>query len=205
MNIINKWYKNYIENIALETIEWIKLDSNELDTFLENNYLDREVWEYVHDKNANSLYPTLLGMNYLNIYSPLNDKEYSFLLGIVKNNIGKKTIVAATIYLDQYYIFINQEKPITYISTMEVNSYFRNRGIYKQMCKELINYINLKQHIITTKQTEMGAKCNVFNILKNILTSNNFNNYIFEDNYSLIHSELHDAICSKEKSLKRTF
>lgn len=203
MENINKWCNDYIKNVDLEKIQWIKLNSAELDTFLENNYLDKGVWEYVLDENANSLYPTLLGMNYLNINSPINDKEYSFLLGIIDNNIGKKTIVAATIYLDEHFIFTEQKKPVTYISTMEVNSYFRNRGIYKKMCEVLTSYVNCNQHIVTTKQTEMGAQYNVFKILSNTLASNGFQNYIFEDNYGMINSELHDIICPKQKVLKK--
>ena len=203
MKYISKWYNDYIKNIDLEKIEWIKLNSSELDIFLKNNYLDKDVWEYVHDENANKLYPTLLGMNYLNLNNPLNDRDSSFLLGIAENSIGKKTVVAATIYLYEYFIFADQEKPVTYISTIEVNSYFRNKGIYKKMCEVLINYINLNQHIVTTRQTEMGAKCNVFRILKNTLLSNGFQNCIFEDNHDMINSELHNVICSKSKTLKK--
>ena len=90
MENIHRWINNYIKNVNLDEIEWIKFNATELDTFLEDNYLDKEEWEYVHDENACSLYPTLLGMNYLNINSPINDKDYSFLLGIVDNCIGKK-------------------------------------------------------------------------------------------------------------------
>jgi len=203
MENIHKWINNYIKNINLDEIEWIMLNATELDAFLEDNYLDKEEWEYVHDENANSLYPTLLGMNYLNINSPINDKEYSFLLGIVNNNIGKKTIVAATIYLDEYFIFTDQERPVTYISTMEVNSFFRKRGIFKKMCEILINFVNPNQHIVTTKQTEMGLMCKTFDTLQRILISNSFMNSIFEDNNGMIHSELHDIICSKRKVLKK--
>ena len=203
MENIHKWINNYIKNVNLDEIEWIKLNATELDTFLENNYLDKEEWEYVHDENANSLYPTLLGMNYLNINNPINDKEYSFLLGIVDNNIGKKTIVAATIYLDEYFIFTDQEKPVTYVSTMEVNSFFRKKGIFKLMCKEFINFINPNQHMVTTKQTEMGLMCKTFDTLQRTLISNGFMNSIFEDNYGMIKSELHDIVCSKRKVLKK--
>ena len=203
MDNINKWYNDYIKNVDLEKIQWIKFNANELDAFLENNYLDREVWEYVHDKNASSIFPTLLGMNYLSTNSSMNNKEYSFLLGIVDNNIGKKTVVAAAIYLDEYIIFTDQEIPVTYISTLEVNSFFRNKGIYKKMCEVLINFINPDQHIVITKQTEMGAKCHVFDILRNTLISNEFHNCIFEDNHGIIHSKLHDIICSKHKVLTK--
>ena len=200
---IKKWINNFIKNVNLEKIEWIKLNATELDAFLENNYLDKDEWEYVHDENANSLYPTLLGMNYLNINSPINDKEYSFLLGIVDNCIGKKTIVAATVYLYEHLIFTDQDRPVTYISTMEVNSYFRNMGIYKKMCEELFKHIKHEQHIVTTRQSDMGLKCHVLSSLKEILISMGFQNSIFEDNDGLIKSELHDVICGKQKVLRK--
>ena len=203
MDNMNRWYNHYIKNIALEKIEWIKLNSTELYMFLKNNYLDKEVWKYVYDEKANTIYPTPLGMNYLNFDNPINNKNYSFLLGIVENNIGKKTIVAATIYLDKCFMFTNHGIPVTYISTMEVNSYFRNKGIYKKMCEALINFINLNQHIVTTEQTDMGAKCNVFNILKNTLLSNGFHNCILEDNHNMINLELHDIIRSRQNVLSK--
>lgn len=203
MEKIKKWINEYIENINLEKIKWIKLNSDELNDFFCENYLDKNVWEYVCGKNINSLYPTILGMNYLNLNDTINNKTSSFLLGVVDNNIGKKTIVCATIYLDEYFIFKNQEIPVTYISTMEVNSYFRNRGIYKQMCKILINFINENQHIISTPQTEMGKKYNVLEILKKELEKANFKKYIFEDKNHLTNLKLKDAICSNQKVLKK--
>ena len=95
-------------------------------------------------------------------------------------------------------MFEEQEVPVTYISSMEVNSYFRNRGLYKKMCEVLINFINPNQHIITTKESKLGIKYNTFNILKNTLVSNGFEKSIFEDNNGLINSELHDVVCSKK-------
>lgn len=203
MEKANKWISEYIENINLEKIEWIKLNSSELNNFIRENYLDEDTWQYVRDENVNSLYPTLLGMHYLNLDNSINKRAYSFLLGIVDNNIGKKTIVGATIYLDEYFIFTDQESPLTYISTMEVNSYFRNRGIYKKMCEVLIKFVNQNQHIITTMQSEIGLKCHVFEILKKELEKSGFKNYIFEDSYHLINSKLHNIICSKQKVLKK--
>ena len=208
MDNINKWYNNYIKNIDLKKIEWIKLNSSELADFFDNNYYDKEVCEYVYDQNANSLHPTLLGMSYLNFnssrYVNYKKQQYSFLLGIANNTIDKKTVVAATIYLDEYFIFTDQEIPVTYISTMEVNSYFRNRGIYKMMCEELFKHINHEQHIVTSTQSDMGLKCNTFNTLKEKLMCMGFQNRIFEDNDGLIKSELYNIICSRQKVLTKT-
>lgn len=194
----NRWFSGYIKNLDLEKIEWIKLNCDDLDSFLEQNYLDKNGWEYVYDDGANNIYPILLGMTYLNFNSTINNKSYSFLLGVVNNNINKKTVVCATIYIDEYFMFEEQELPVTYISSMEVNSYFRNRGLYKKMCEVLINFINPNQHIITTKESKLGIKYNTFNILKEILMSNGFEKNIFEDNNGLINSELYEVVCSKK-------
>ena len=204
MDNMNRLYNNYIKTINLQNVEWIKLNSLELDNFFDNNYYDKRVCEYVHDQNATSWCPTLLGMHYLNFESSrYENQQYSFLLGIVNNSIGKKTVVAATVYLDEYLIFTDQEIPVTYISTMEVNSYFRNMGIYKKMCEELFKHINREQHIVTTKQSDMGLRCHVFSTLKEILIRMGFQNSIFEDNDELIKSELYDVICSKQKVLRK--
>ena len=200
---LEKWENEYIKNIDIEKIEWVNLNKEELGEFFDQNYLDKDVWQYVRDKNANKLYPTLLGMTYLNLNNPLDSQEYNYLLGVVNNNILKKTILCATIYLNKYYLFTNQEYPVTYISIMEVNSYFRNMGIYKMMCKELINFINLEQHILTSTESIKGKKIGTFKILKDILINKGFNNYILENNYSIINSNLEELVCTKPKVLKK--
>ena len=48
--------------------------------FFKKNYLDKELCEYIHDEDLNSIYSTLLGMHYLNLYSPKIEEKYSFLL-----------------------------------------------------------------------------------------------------------------------------
>lgn len=202
MQDIEKWINEYIKNINLEKIEWIQLNSVELNEFIEKNYLDRKLWEYVHDKNENSIYKKLLGMCYLNFSSPKNAKKYNFLLGIVNNNIDKKTIVCSIIYLDEYFMFTNQKEPVTYISTIEVNSYFRNQGIYKRMCDILFDFINKNQHIIISKQSELGKKCKVYDILIETAIKKEFDKYIFEANDDLSNSEIYDILCLKQKTLR---
>ena len=86
---------------------------------------------------------------------------------------------------------------------MEVNSFFRKIEIFKKTCKMLINFVNPNQHIVTIKQTEMGLVCKTFDTLSNILMYNGFDNYILEENYGMIYSELHDIVCSKRKVLKK--
>lgn len=207
---IDKWVKEYIEGVDLKKIKWIKLNATELKKFFDENYYDEENCEYVHDMNTNKL----LGMSFLNFQSynyisfhcTENEQTFNYLLGIVGNNIGKQTIVGAIIYLDNYLMFNDQDKPFTYISTIEVNSYFRNKGIFKKMCEVFFDYVNLDQYILTSEQTEMGRKCNVFGILKDILISKGFQKNVVEDDHQKTTLEIHDAIFTKQtgKVLKRT-
>ena len=194
----NRWVNNYIKNVDLKTIKWIKFSSSEYDKFIQDNYLDKKVWEYVLNKESSG--STLFGMAYLNVNHDFNSRN-SYLLGIVDNNIGKKTIVAATIYDENCFLYNGQVKPVTYIISMEVNSYFRKQGIYKNMCDELINFIDPCQPIVTTKESDMGLICNTFELLKSSLTKKGFSLPIVIDNRYFVNTELYDLICSKEKRL----
>ena len=196
-----RFEKDYIEDVKLSKIKWVSLDAEGLEDFFRDNYLYLKKGEWVlSDKQ--SYRPIVFGMHYLSLYSPQDYYgKFNFLLGTVKNNRGKRTIVASAQYLNDYYIFREQKKPLTYISSMEVNSYFRNKGIYKKMCKELASHIRPDQHIVTSRESEMGAKCHTFEILERKLIENGFENQIFEDDSSTLTQEFQDLICSDEKVL----
>lgn len=197
MKKFEKWEHEYIENLDLSKIEWIKLSMKELRRFLYDNYFDLEESHYVFDKGSSSV---PLGLHYLH-FNFINDR-YSFLLGVVKNNIGKKTIVADIVFLDNEFLFYDQKEPITYISTLEVNSYFRNKGIFKKMCEVLIDFINPNQDIVSTKESEDGRKCQVLKILEEALKKNGFEKEIFLDDY-FTNDELHEKLCGSKKVLSK--
>ena len=202
MNINNKWVSDYIENINLAEIEWIKLDVDELTRFYQENYLDMDEWKYITSDISDGYVCSPLGLRYLHFN--YNKTEYKFLLGIVNNNIGKKTIVAAMVYLENYYMFVEQIQPLIYISSLEVNSYFWNNGIYKRMCEEIINFINPNQHIILSMESDMGRKYETGRIFKEILMKNGFKRTIWIDTFSIYsNKELYDIVCSKSKVLEK--
>ena len=80
MNNINKWYNDYIKNANLEKIQWIKFNSNELDTFLENNLY---VWK-IFNKKTNKYIGTIASKNKLKIKYPLTNYE----LGLCATKAG---------------------------------------------------------------------------------------------------------------------
>lgn len=125
------------------------------------------------------------------------------MLGVVDNSIDKKTIICSIVYLDRYFIFVKQQEPLTYVSTVEVNSFFRNQGVYKKMCDIFFDFINPNQHILTSRQSEMGKKCKVYEILKKAAIKKSFEKCILEDNYGLSNLELEQMVCYKQKLLKK--
>ena len=114
--------------------------------------------------------------NYRNVNT--HDKEKRYLLGITTNNKGTKTILSVMNYSDKYYVFEDQVEPITYINTIETNSYYKNKGLYKSLVKNMIRFINPNQHILTTLESDEGKLCSTHKILCEILKENGFNKTI---------------------------
>lgn len=196
-----KWIKQYIDDIDISKIEWIKLDMNGLMSFYENNYLDNDTWNYVINEEMVSCFCSPIGLRYLSF--DYDAEDYNFLLGVVNNNIGKKTIVAAMVYLDNYYLFTEQNRPLTYISSVEVNSYFWNRGIYTEMCEIAFNYMEFNQHIMMSAESDMGMECGIFRKFRDIFIDNGFENYIWmnDESHDLM-MEVYNVLCGKKRGLK---
>lgn len=190
-----KWLHNYIDNVDISNIKWLKLNPDELRSFLNNNYYDEKEGIYVIDDDLNVPF----GLYYL----PFNflDDKYDYLLGVADNNAGKKTIVAAMVYDEDLYLFEEQCVPVTYISTVEVNSYFRNNGIYKRMCDEFVKIFNSDQYLVISKESEMGKLCGVVKNLDKVLYSNGFSNKCFVDDYLFDNSQFRSLICNNNNAL----
>lgn len=180
MDLLKKWEREYINNLNINNIEWIKLDKNELEKFLLDNYYDSDFSCYVLSDDG--FFGVPIGLNYLSFEYGNRYSNYNFILGVIDNNINKKTIVAVIIYIDKYYLFTEQTLPITYISSVEVNSYFRNKGILTEMTEELINFINPNQDILVSEESELGRRCGVYSKIRNNLFNKGFTNYIWIDN-----------------------
>lgn len=103
-----KWETEYIKNIDLTKIKWIKLNGEDLIKYIDLNYLDKKTWSYVLNEKVSSVFASPLGLKYLNIN--MENSNYNFLLGVVQNNIGKNTIVADICYINDYYYLITKKK-----------------------------------------------------------------------------------------------
>ena len=166
--------------------------------FFDNNYFDMSNYSFVFDK-GNLDVP--IGMHYIE-FTEMPGLKY--ILGVINNNIDKKTIVAALGYVDDYLLFNDQKEFITYISTVEVNRYFRNMGL----CKELIDrasllFININQNILISELSEMGRLSHVDKIFVNTLTSYGFDKDFRSDNYNFDVRKYHEFIRKDKHKVKK--
>ena len=52
--IFNKWKSEYIDDVDLDNIEYLNLTPNELNKFLNDNYLDKSIFGYVSSQEFSS-------------------------------------------------------------------------------------------------------------------------------------------------------
>ena len=191
-NDIYKWIREYTLGIDISNIEWMLLDNNETRQFFEDNYLDSETWNYATDDLIDH---KPVGLHYLSFNRDCVNMKH--LIGVCKNMIGKKTIIACITYVDDYRIFCDQGKPLTYLITAEVNKYFRNKGLSKVLFDAFAKVINPDLHLLSTPESEMGSECHVFETLRQSLLNNGFDKSITIDDHTdyISSREYHDIIC----------
>lgn len=67
----------------------------------------------------------------------------------------------------------------------ETNFYFQNKGIYKKLCDEIINFIPHDQHILVSNESELGRLCHTTELLKTSLIKKEFDKEIFSESFPL--------------------
>lgn len=170
----DKWKQNYIENLDLQNITWLTLEKDDFLEFINQNYFDEELGEYVIGEDPEIPF----GMHYV---ADIQNQSTKYLLGIVPNSIQKFTIVAACMYQENYHFFTNQTTPTTYIVTAETNQYFRRMGLYHQLCDAISQTINPQIPVVCSNESEEGKICHTFQTLKETLEKNGFKNLIIAE------------------------
>ena len=168
---INEVYKNYIEGIDISKIEYVNLTNEELMKFYKDNYYDSKNGTLAETYDDSLGWSSPIGMYYLNFRSMPGMK---YILGIVPNNINKKTIVSALVYCDEYKITSEQKEYITYLSTVETNMYFRNRGLHNDLIKNVFKFINHNQNILISEISNIGKSCHVYDTFVKTFRNNGF-------------------------------
>ena len=126
MVVNDKWYKDYIAGINIRNVEYLNFTNDELLNFYIKNYYDIKTGEFVSSFDDSIEWLSPIGMYFLNFEKMIGMK---YVLGITDNLINKKTIVSALCYIDDFVLFFEQIKYLTYLSTTETN-FFLGEVVY---------------------------------------------------------------------------
>lgn len=169
---LKEWLSDYIVPLDSD-ITWLNLTNEEYQEFLKENYVDSDnnnvMWSV-------SWLPTVLGMYYLNFF---NTTGFNYLIGVIPNKIGKKTIVASLCYEKNRIWDINQERPVNSIQTIEVNTFYRRQGLFKVLASKIIDCIDIEQDLVITDEQDDGLWFHTVDRIKKILRDQGYDNDIF--------------------------
>jgi len=169
----DKWYKDFIEEVDLSNIKWVKLNSEELLNFYNENYFDKESNCLALSTKQNSMVVSPFGLELTSYSSDKVCQEFTHLLGIAPNKKGTYTIVSK-VKMHENYKYIYDIDDCIFIDYIEVNKFFKQRGIYKFTVQSLTKFIDLNKNIVLTNETEEGQMCRVQEWFRKILNVNNF-------------------------------
>jgi len=156
----DKWYQEYIADVDLTKLKWIKLDHAELKEFYDENYYDSEAKYYAISSKKRGFIVSPFGLEITSFLFDMEQKKSKHILGIVPNNKGKYTIVCKIKFREDYML-CDTSSPYIYINCMEVNRFFRNMGISKRSVYQFYNLINMDKDIIMSDETDNGKECHV--------------------------------------------
>ena len=103
---------------------------------------------------------TPFGLYYLDFASSSNDSSY--MLGLVDNSKGTKTIVFCLVYDLNYGLVDEDNNKVGYISTIETNFFFRNKGILNIALDEIEKLFKDNEILIVSPESINGEKVGVF-------------------------------------------
>lgn len=172
---LKKYIKDYIVPLDINKIRYQVLTNEELTKFYkENYYINYKFVEW----NNNGFYNPL-GMYFLSLNLPRDMKVFMLTL---PNKINKETIIGSIIYSDNFKTSL--EEQIFLIDTIEINYFYRNKGLLDIMYNEFIKSNNINKDIILTCLSQMGYTCHVDKHLSKMLKKNNIDkNVILYDEY----------------------
>lgn len=167
----DKWFKRYVEGVNLENIEWVKLNYDQLMKFYYKYYFDDDYEEFVMSRGEDDSFLPF-GMTYLPINPGTSRDEY--ILGLCDNQRGTQTIVACVIFDPSYNLDREVVESVTYIKTIETNTFFQKKGVFNKMINEILKFINKDQNILTTHESVRGRVVHVLEKMRNAVTKQGF-------------------------------
>ena len=129
----DKWKQNYIENLDLQNITWLTLEKDDFLKFINQNYFDEELGEYVIGEDPEIPF----GMHYV---ADIQNQSTKYLLGIVPNSIQKFTIFIRNCpkfdseIHHRSRLYVSRKLPFLYQSNAAYNLHrnCRNQSVFSQ-------------------------------------------------------------------------
>lgn len=191
--LFEKWIDEYINGIDINQCQYFLFDQLQMYKFIMDNYTDPETKRKVAVGKA-EYYP--IGLQYLD-YEGAEETQYGgelrFLIGAALNKVGKFTILSEIrFYEGCTQIARGQTIPVTCAEYIEVNSFFRKRGLCKALLREFAKVVNGDHPILTTVQTKTGLENHVLDKTIRILRESGFDkdirdeSMLCEDYYSYL-------------------
>lgn len=191
LNEKKKIINDYIENVNLSELEWETFEIEGLSEFIYENY--KPLIEEGLDVFG---FPLINFLNYILQHNSYDSRglrvmcDDKFLLGVVNNKIGKKTIAGVIVYDEIYHDSLGAcEIPVTRILGIEVNSCFQKNGIYAKMCDKFIDVVSKNRHIVMynddglCSEKENDSTKRLFNKIKHAAEKKGFPNEVIYYNY----------------------
>ena len=170
--MVKKWLNDYMVPLDKEEIVWLNLTSEELLQFLKGNYVDDNKQVMWH---INWL-PTALGMRYINF---LHTAGFNYLIGVIPNKVGKKTIVASLCYQKDKICSVKQEKPVNYIQAIEVNAFYQRQGLFKVIASKIKDVMDFNKDLVITDEEDDGIAFHIIERITGILREQGYNGGVF--------------------------
>ena len=161
----NKYYHDYIEGVNLDNIEFKTFTYDELLEFLKQNYYDEEFDKAVYWEPDGFVSP--FGMYYMEFVA--SSEEYNYLLGLVNNSKGGKTIAFCMVYDDDFGPRNEIENRYGYLSTIETNYFFRNMGVLNMALEHLKETFKNNNILVISPESVQGSRVRVFEKIKTFL------------------------------------
>ena len=172
-----KYYRDYISGVDLSKIEFKTFNYDELHNFLKENYYDGEFNKNVYWEPDGFMAP--FGLYYLDFITSSDD--FSYMLGLVDNNKGCKTIVFSLIFDKNYGPIDEDENNVGYISMIETNYFFRNKGVFKKSLEYIKELFRDNNILVISPESIKGSEVFVFKRISSIFDGKK--SVIWEDEY----------------------
>ena len=160
----NKYYRDYIMNVNLDEMEFKRFTYKELVEFLKKYYYDEELNKFVYWQPDG--FTTPFGMYYLDFTTYAEDVSY--LLGLVNNSKGGKTIAFCMVYDNSYGPMDEVDNKVGYINTIETNYFFRNKGVLKKSLIHIRDIFSNHNLLVTSPESITGGKVSMIKRIREL-------------------------------------